>query len=336
MSYHKIVQAKIEAFDRLIKLSDEDGRADLREKRELLIDELKSYLSKENLPSFISFNQGSYAMGTGVVPVDKDFDIDVALFFNIAKDDYNPITVKKWVHNALNKGNRTVAIRKPCVTVKYMKDGESQYHVDFAVYSAGNSDEKVYLAKGKEFSASTEISWEIAEPKKLKDLINSKFNSSDEKEQFKRIIRLLKRWKDNKFLSEGNNAPTGIALTALVYENFQPIITKDLFTGEIKIDDLSALKELLNRLIYPNYFNTHLPVEPRNNLFKKMTELQKNSLNDKLKELKNTIQEAINDADPYSACEKLQKAFGEEFPLPDKKETAQKCTPAITSSQEQA
>ncbi len=56
------------------------------------------------------------------------------------------------------------------------------------------------------------------------------------------------------------------------------------------------------------------------------------SFKEKLESLQKALKEAIAEADPTEACKLLQKQFGEEFPVPEKKDTAKKCKKAIVSS----
>ena len=57
-------------------------------------------------------------MGTGIAPLlSEDYDIDVGLVFHIPKEDYSPVKVKQWVHDALRSRNRTVEYKRPCVRV---------------------------------------------------------------------------------------------------------------------------------------------------------------------------------------------------------------------------
>ena len=60
------------------------------------------------------------------------------------------------------------------MTVKYQRDGESIYHVDFAIYAAGNADGKLYLARGKEFSEADNKFWEESDPLELIRLVREK------------------------------------------------------------------------------------------------------------------------------------------------------------------
>jgi len=330
-----------------IKLIDTEDNEVLRTKRDLLVKEITDYLKKKSEEenksriTFVVKNQGSYSMGTGIKPLDGDYDIDVMLLFNISKDDYKPVEVKQWVFDALNKKlYRTVEIKRPCVRVQYKKNGEDTYHVDFAVYSEreSNDDKHTYLAKGYPGSADDKKIWERSNPKELKEIINNKFTDTDEKAQFKRVIRYLKRWKDEKFSSNGNCAPTGIAITALALELFKPKV-KDIFTSEKEINDFEALTELVKAILnrfFLHRISVQLPVLPYNNLFEKMSDQQMKDMENKLKTLKSKLEEAENEVDPVDACEILQKALGNIFPVPDAKETGQKRQKAFSSSTESA
>ena len=177
-------------------------------------------------------------MGTGILPEDEDYDIDVGLKFSMDKDDFSdPIEPKKWVRDALHGHTKSVEIRRSCVTVTYQIDGES-VHVDFAVYAANNADGKMYIAKGKEFSSDDNKKWELVDPQGLIDTVRGKF-SGDDAAQFCRVIRYIKKWKTHKFLSNGNEAPTGISLTILAYNFFSIYKTYDLATRKNVYDDFS-------------------------------------------------------------------------------------------------
>ncbi|MBT9786732.1 hypothetical protein GPK98_16310 [[Clostridium] symbiosum] len=74
------IQSEFISFHNKIKLSDENS--ELREKRNILLDKLKKNISQD-AASYTTFNQGSYAMGTGIKPEDGDFDIDVGLKYSL-------------------------------------------------------------------------------------------------------------------------------------------------------------------------------------------------------------------------------------------------------------
>lgn len=342
------LQSAFYKFHDSIKLHDKDDNEELRDKRDMLTTELKDYLNRKynegvGFPkiTFSIENQGSYSMGTGNKSLDDDdYDIDVMVLFNMSKDEHKPVKIKKWVHNALSKQFRTVEYKEPCVRVQYHKAGEEYLHVDLALYANDNVDGKIYLSRGKPTSATENKKWEIANPKLLKVKINNRFSDADERSQMKRIIRYLKRWKDIKFKNTGNGKPTGIALTALAYNLFNPQIVRDSFDSSVKPNDLLALKNLVSAI--KNEFNwsdstqVSLPVEPFNNLFEKMSNNQQRTFKEKLEALESALQNAINEPDPYEASKVLRKQFGDDFPEIEKDKSAEKRDLAFPGKSESA
>lgn len=343
------LQPYFNEFHEKIKLIDTEENAQLREKRDLLLEEIRVYLKKKSetgnkpLITFQAENQGSYSMSTGIKPIGEyDYDIDVMLLFNISKDDYTPTEVKKWVLEALNKSQRTLQYKKQCVRVQYHEKGDIAYHVDFACYANSNPDKISYLSKGKPTSEPEEIKWEPAEPKELKNKINNRFPDPDESKQFKKVIRFIKRWKDFKFQNTVDGKPIGIAITALTYNGFVPCFDFDIFSSEKTPNDFLATKKFvqyfINQFDWLDEITVKLPVLPYNDLFEKMKKNQNQTkiLKGKLVNLNDSLDEAEKETDPVEACKILQKEFGEDFPVPDKNDTGQKRAKAIASSPDQA
>ncbi|MDP1801491.1 MAG: nucleotidyltransferase [Bacteroidota bacterium] len=342
-----VIQSQFYKYHDTIKLEAVDNQPVI-EKINMLVEELRASLKKKSeedgkpLITFSVETQGSNAMGTGNKPAfdEDDYDIDIALLFNINKDDYTPLEVKQWVHDALNaKQFRTVEWKKPCIRVQYTEAGFPKFHVDFAIYANANTDKKIYLAKGKPTISSDQNKWEISEPKLLKNLINGKYTDSLERSQFIRCIRYYKRWKDVKFDSV-NGKPTGIAITALAYNGFKPH-TVEYFNGQENINDLKALIEFTKYIInqfdfFTKRIKVNLPVPPYNDLFEKMTDDQCKNFSEKLKHLKDVLEAAAIEPDPHEACKKLQKEFGQDFPVPPKEDTAQSRKRAVVGTNESA
>ena len=323
------VQTYFNKFHETIRRSYDDNST-LREKRDLLLRDLREglrrYAQNQNvkIPTFEHFNQGSYAMGTGIEPLPgEDYDIDVGLDFHLSKDDYPPLEVKKWVYEALYTGNRTVEYKRPCVRVQYHRAGEELYHVDLAVYSGSSSnwDNRTYLAKGFPGSEPENRVWEVAEPKGLIETFQQKFQNQRDRDQFRRVIRFLKKWKDVKFRAEGNGRPTGIAITACTLKWFQIGTRYDLSDEKNYYDDLTALKNLAQVII--NQFNlwtgrvsVELPVPPYNDLFEKMSHRQMEIFKDRFETLRDTLNQVEWTVDTLTACHILQDVFGDDFPTP--------------------
>ncbi len=321
------LQREFEEFHDAIKLKEYDENELLREKRDKLVNKLKNNISEE-AASFTIFNQGSYAMGTGIQPEKGDFDIDVGLRFNIDKDDYpDPLVPKKWVYDALEGHTKKVEIRRSCVTVTYQDGNDSKFHVDFAIYANNNSDNKMYIAKGKPNSDAKYIFWEESDPDGLKDIIRNKYSDTEDKMQFRRVIRYLKKWKAHNSYMSGNGVPTGISITVLAYELFSVSKVHDDYSGEEKYDDLSALKNFVHKIKdkfkysycsedgeYYYTIEQKLPVAPYNNLFSKMTYKEMQIFYEQISILEDKLLEASYKDKKSEACEILIKVFGEDFP----------------------
>lgn len=312
------VQSQFIEFHKAIRLRNNDEKAKLQEKRDLLLEDLENGISRREDDhrdlSFDSFNQGSYIMHTGVKPVNDEYDIDIGLIFDNYEDDFeDAVELKKVVEGALASNVRTTAIRRPCVTVTYIKDGEPSYHVDMAIYVKQQNSEIYRLAMGRRNSSPEHIYWADSDPKGLTDKINNQFDGDDRK-QFKRAIRFLKRWRDHKF-SNANDAPISIALTCAAYYWFGPVKLAGTY------NDLRAMRDLIGNIIEQFSFFTgrikvDLPVTPENDLMEGMTDLQMEGFKGKLEALHTALEDALAESCVKTACKTLRKFFGPEFPLP--------------------
>jgi len=344
------LQTYFEEFHDAIKLEDENEI--LREKRDILIKKLRDRLKEicEDPPTFVEFNKGGYAMNLGVKPLDSDYDIDVGLEFQIKKDDYpNPVVVKQWVFDALYGHTDDVKIKKPCVTVQYHQNDEPLYHVDFAVYAGDGYSNNIYLARGKPTSPEEEKKWEMDDPKGLIKVVTERFSDKKDREQFRRVIRDLKRWKAVKFSPYGYNAPIGVSLAVCGYHWFSVSkVLSDAVKMSYEYNDLEAMLGLVNAMIDRfravsvedgktlYRLKSELPVQPYNDLFQKMSDNQMTDFKVKLERLRDTLMAARDETDPREACMILRRQFGDTFPLPEIEETAQKRGPAIISSSSSA
>lgn len=325
------LQTQFNKFHEAIKI-DFEGNKPLREKRDMILVELRAGLKKKypiNTPTFKDFVQGSYDLATGVKPLQgEDYDIDVGLNFNLTTDQVKPVDLKEIVYDILNSvAKRTVLIKRPCVRVQYHNAGEVAYHIDLAIYAhgkdfMGNMNDTLYIAKGYWGSAADKKIWETSEPYQLKELIKSKISDKTDREQFRRVVRYLKRWKDYNFSSSGTERPTGIALTALCYNLFT--VEKDFLKNPItgvygyKYNDLRVLIKVINGIIgsfnWSNKLSVQLPVKPYNNLCEKMSDNQMLNFKTKLQSFKTILENASNDTQITTACMRLRGIFGGDFP----------------------
>lgn len=300
------LNSEFRKFHDAIKLDWDDELADLRDKRDDVLDTLFANLPA-NVTKPVRFNQGSYAMHTGVVPINGDYDIDVALELDLDIADHpSPVAVKRWVYDALAK-YPSVEMREPCVTVWWHDTaGNPQSHVDLAIYATHGND--THLARGK-LGASRDLQeWEPADPRFLLDRVNSQPADPKHRDQMHRVIRYLKRWKDHRFSASGEDAPRGIALTACGLEWFQP--------HEKEIDALLGLVQSIHR--QGTGIRARLGVKPYSDLFAAMNDSQRRNFNARIGELMQALEKAKAEPSPQAAAEQLRRQFGDEFPLPSR------------------
>lgn len=321
------LQRYFSEFHDEIRLAPYDENAELREKRDLLLDELRDNL-EESVPAFRHFNQGSYAMNTGTQPKDGNYDIDVGLVFSCQRDVYpDPVELKRHVLRALERHNRTVRIRRPCVTVEYLRDGLVEYHVDLAIYVQRADGVGLDLAAGRESSTAAQRVWEQNDPEGLIEKVNTRFKD-ESAAQMRRLIRYLKRWRDHRF--PDGNGPISVALTIAAYLWFSPSI--DFFSK--KPNDALALKQLVMTLLgqFTSTFSQGgklvrrlaipSPVVPYTDLLADFTDAQMATLHERLQTLETKLQQAIDEPLPEKACQILRSQFGADFPVPTVQETA--------------
>jgi hypothetical protein len=351
------IQAQIVEFDKKIRLSWDSEEKILAAKRDIILDKLYARFDMmraegRRVPRFTHFNQGSYEMSTGIRPVDGDYDIDVGLRFNCTRADYpNPVDLKRLVAEALEDHTvRGTDVHKSCVRVKYQLQGEQVYHVDLAIYvQEGGETGQLFLAKGEHGSGEEYRWWEESAPRQLTEWVKNRFHDA-EREQFLRVIRALKRWKAVKFKTAGQNAPSGIGLTVaagqwLPGQWLRPQVQVDRLASSTGSDDLKALRLLVETMVDQFYYTrtddegsalyrlaVPLPVAPGVDIFERMSDGQMTTFRDRLIQLRDRLAEVVRELHTGPACERMREDFGDDFPVPDKKDSAQRGGRAIVSS----
>lgn len=312
------IQRKFLHFHNTIQLTDADENATLREKRDLILDRLRGGLRARGLPTFTTFNQGSYATGTGVQPVNGDFDIDVGVVFSGARPD-NPLEVKRWVYEAVEGHTTRVDWRKPCITVWYQSRGELIYHVDLAVYWQDSSG-RLFLAMGKQHSGVGQRDWQHADPKTLVTLVKDHLDGEDRR-QFRRVVRYLKRWRDVQFPVQGNAAPVGIGLTVQAMQHFRPVGNRWGNSPGL-YNDLAALHGVVEAMVrsfrrtwgpdgWVERLVARVPVGPNDDVFARMTERQMLEFKRRLA----VLADQLGTVARYDDSGHLLAAFGDDFPV---------------------
>ena len=161
----------------------------------------------------------------------------------------------------------------------------------------------------------------------------------EKRNQFRRVIRYLKKWKNRKFSNTGHANPPSIGITLIAADNF----------NYYEEDDLSSLIDLVNTIINKfSYVRTNesgrsmykisLPL-PYNlkfkfgdDIFEKMSVAQMTDFKDKIEKLKKDLVEVRDEADELEQYKKLNKIFGDDFEIPEEKNSAKKQFNYIPSS----
>ena len=325
-------------FNDRIKL-DYETKKELADKRDILIDILQN---SDRLPSFSHFNQGSYGMHLGTEPVNgREYDIDVGLKFHVNKEDYEPTDIKNTIADILkDHTDYGATIKKPCVTVTYKKNGEAAYHVDLVTYAyedCQDANSQLFLAHGKD-SVPDEITWEKSDPIGLLDYITASVTQGNARDQFRRIIRYLKRWKHLYFSNSGHSEPASIGITLIAADTFVKYEDNDL---EALFNIVKAIQNLFvptkfenNRWLYrikcpmPSILN----FSSNTDAFGKMTDVKMTDFKDKIEKLAKDLQAVKDEVDEAEQCKMLQKIFDSDFHVPDAKDVSKQQRNYIPSS----
>ena len=322
------LQTQFLKFHDAIKLDNYDENATLRDKRDRILARLREGFASRPVGerwTFEPFNQGSYAMSTGVIPVDGDYDIDVGVVFNGDPTQLDPLFVKGRVFEIVQPHTSRVVWQRPCITVHYQNQGELIYHVDLPIYLK-DSRGQLHLALGKQHSSAPHKRWEVQDPKGLIQKVQEK-HSGEDRNQFRRVVRYLKRWKGHNFPSNGKAAPVGIGLTLCALQGFSPTRKSNWVYGygtpvsSADYDDLAVTLALVQwirgqfRQVWSggqvvNRLKIQTPVQPFDDVFERMTDQQMLEFYQRL----GTLEDNLKEAQRTDSSAPLVKVFGSDFP----------------------
>ena len=269
-------------------------------------------------------------MKTGVKPIgDLEFDIDVGLRFETDASSFDAGTVRGWVLEAVEGHTKKIDNKQSCIRVCY-SDG---YHVDLVSY-VRNYDASLTepLRLGTKSNE-----WREASPQALIEHIlrlRRPFDSSEDgttkTDQFKRIIRYLRRWDDTAMPRESKSKPTGLAFVLLVGGS---LLGPRIFPDGTP-DDRSAMEVVATLLAAsPGRLVSRKPTPEYEDLLSRLSDDDMNALKQRLGHLASVLREADAETDPVKACQKLRVEFGPDFPVPDPEEGARRtAAPAIVPS----
>lgn len=316
------LKKEFEEFYDSIKL---DFSSTLKGKRDMLEQEIKEKFPEKCEDKGIDVKksdlnfiyQGSYKINTTIKDENKPLDIDVAMSYplDIAEHD-DPRTLKQCLRNALNRVNRTVVIKRPCITIKYHEKDEEVYHVDFPMYAV--SGDNYYLALGKEFAADYE--WEEADPKGLNEYFSDRMTENPE---IRRITRFLKRWRDEKFDGNSNGSVPSIALTILACQHFSKYTDADGNYDELRTlyHVVKGIKDSVPwALDEDGELQVLLPVKPYADTMFKINSNKdyRKSFVSRINYFEKQLSNALNSSTEHEAGNYVTKVLGSNFPVPEK------------------
>lgn len=298
-------------FHKNIKVETDE----LREKRDIIVDKIRNSLKNSGKPVPELLNQGSYIYGVGVKPIGgTEYDIDVGLVFPIKSSDYDAKTVRKWVYDAIATHTNNVEDRGPCIRVHYA----AGYHVDLVIYSKYKDNDSV---ENYQLAFKNNI-WRPSEPKKLKEFILDRrkpfvdTKDSSGADQLQRVTRYLKRWNDNFIPGDSDDKPFGLATLLLVIEKLSaPCVDLKSNPNDLEalIDIVLKTKNTYGRIII------YKPTPEFEDVFSKLNDDAIGDFKNRLESLYSTLV-SVRDKSDYDAAQSLQKQFGYDFSIPDKKE----------------
>ena len=315
------IQQRFLKFHNAIKLSrEDDAYKKAREKDDSVTNDVKKAFRDAGYSVIEDFIQGSLAMHTGVKRKGEDFDIDRAVVIDIANAPDDPVKPKIVICDEVleKRGFKNAKVKKPCVTADYASEN---LHIDYPVYrKSGGAYE---LAIGKRGSDETQRYWDQADPKGLKDWVVDKSGyggSADAKVfQFYRVVRYLKRWRDEKFSSDICRKIYSIGIAVMAKQCCNPVMD-----DEGRPIDLTALKNTVSAMLTRGYFinqgddtyvvSVILPVPPYREIFHNNCKNTGTQFRNKLKSMEGKLNDAIAEEDEKKQCEILKDLFGDDFP----------------------
>lgn len=333
------IQKHFNSFHDAIKLSkQDDAYKTARERDDSITNDVRNAFEDAGYPVIEDFIQGSISTDTAILKKSGDFDIDRAIVIDFDTAPDNCVKPKVTLCDDVleKRGFQNAKIKKPCVTADYKNEN---LHIDFPIYRK-NGDE-YELAIGKRNSDESNRKWEEADPKGLKNWIKDKSpyigSASDKLSQFNRLVRYLKRWRDEKF-SEGVAAKIhSIGITVMVKQCFSPS-----FDSDGKPDDLIALKTTVSAMLIHGYFtekgnsqyqvSVSLPKKPWRDIFDGSSVNTGTQFRNKLSTLEGKLQDAISEADEIEKCKILREVFGDDFPVPEKSNNSANTRKAVFST----
>ena len=259
--------------------------------------------------------QGSYAMGTTVLPINGEFDLDDGVYLqHLDERDSSKWpraeTVHGWIVDAVDGHTTEQPIDKAtCVRLRYA----GQYHLDLPSYATLNGD---YLLAVK-----GDVQWKKTDPKAITDWFVGRVTKAHG-EQLRRVVLYLKGWQDYQVGKRGKLA-NGLILTVLANNAFRADERDDVC--------LSKTAEAIRSLVTP-FFNVINPVTPYDTLTDRLSDERKKRFQEAIADFANAAAKAVAQEKPSEASKLWHKQLGDRFPLLDEDDDKKKSEAAKIAS----
>ena len=314
------IQKKFLEFNKNIHLTREESvYSDARKKDDSILAKIKERFKEEGYPVVSDFIQGALSTFTAIKEQSEDFDIDRGIVIDADKAPDNPLKPKEVILDILEqRGFENATIKKPCVTADYKNDN---LHIDIPIYKR-DSYGNYQLAVGKSNSTKE---WSDSDPIGLRDWINDfdmyLYYKDEHRDQFRRLVRYIKKWRNHQFSDSIKKKIFSIGLTVMFKEKFQPSINDEGIA-----DDVQALRNTINAILRADYFipqddnkykiRIDLPVTPYRDIYDgKGSSERGTQLYNRLNRLVDKLNEVSDPSmDLSKQCEIMNKQFGDQFP----------------------
>jgi hypothetical protein len=292
--YHGVVKLSPSKKKELI------GDGTKKGSRDALRDRIKKSFkdNERKQPKF--YMQGSFSMTTTINPISAEYDLDDGVYLqNIdtskPMDEWEkPEKVHKWIMDAIDDHtSKDTTDKNLCVRVNY---ADEKKHIDLPIYVT--KDDTYYLAVRNS-------GWIESNPKEISDWFVDEVKSKGE--QYRRIVRYLKGWKDFR-----ENRNSSIKL----FGGFQlTVLTSYHFVEDLGSDEESFFKtaqEINNNLWKYRYEIAH----PKNdkNIIEHYIDRRKEIFQDEFKAMFEKAKKAYEENDCVEKSKKWEKVFGDRFP----------------------
>lgn len=279
-------------FSRAIALGS-NRKKELRRSRDAVRKKIRKYFKEKHSEFSPKFHgQGSFMMNTIIEPLDKEFDIDDGIYFQVeAEPNQKVSTFHRWVCEAVDGHTNQDSIDKQtCVRVIYA----NSYHIDLPIYYIVEGQAPRLAHKGED--------WIESDPREFLRWFN---NQIDEAGQLKRIVRYLKAWSDYR----KGDLPSGLIFSILAVDN----ISFDERDDVAFYETLANIKNSLD-----SEFSCYRPTVPEDeDLLENYSKTNKDYLLDMLDSFIQDADKAVSDAADLEDASKLwRRHFGKNrFPL---------------------